>query len=117
MAAMSLIVLLSGCVGDATTSTVDLTEFHIDGPASLSEGAQTLDVVNNGEFPHTLVVTDHDGRVVATTDLLQPGESVELGFDVGQGVYQFTCRIVTQIEGGEIVDHFEEGMSAIVQVG
>lgn len=107
---------MSGCAIDAATSGFDLTEFAVDGPGSLSAETKAVQVSNHGQFPHTLVVTDHQGQVVANTDLLQPGESVSLELDVDPGTYQFTCRIVTEIEGGAIIDHFQEGMSATVDV-
>lgn len=115
LAAAALVI--AGCSSDSTPAGFDLSEFDVDGPSSLPEGAQTIQVTNSGEFPHTLVVTDRDGNVVAGTDLLQPGEMTSIDLDVDQGRYQFTCRIVTEIEGGEIIDHFQEGMNTTVDVG
>lgn len=113
---VALIVSLVGCSGIADGSGFELTEFAIDGAATLGVGRNTIEVRNTGEFPHTLVVTDSDGTVVQATTLIQPDESVEVDLDLDPGRYSFTCRIVTQTEDGRVVDHYEEGMATMVTV-
>jgi uncharacterized cupredoxin-like copper-binding protein len=106
----------SGCSSSSTGSSYDLVEFAIDGPTQLAPGNHSLEVSNSGEFPHTLVVTDASGAVVAATDLVQSGESTQLPVDLQTGRYSFTCRIVAQTPNGDIADHFEAGMSTTVTV-
>lgn len=110
-------LMTTSCVASGADSNgYDLREFEVEGPATLYSGASALRITNSGEFPHTLVVAREDGIVVSATDLLQPGESTQLALDLAPGTYQFTCRIVSQTPAGEIVDHFERGMSETVVV-
>lgn len=118
LVAAVLAVALSACVqSGAGSSAYDLSEFDVDGPTGLSTGASTVTVRNSGEFPHTLVIVGPDGSVVFATDMIQPGETVEMDVDLTGGTYQFSCRIVGQKPDGTIVDHFEEGMVQTVSVG
>lgn len=107
---------LSACMTTATSTPYELSEFAIAGPETLDGDMDYIDVVNSGELPHTLVVTDPSGRVVAATGLIQPGEATTLDVDLSEGRYTFTCRIVAETDQGELVDHFEEGMNAMVSV-
>lgn len=107
---------VAGCAADASTGAIDLSEFAIAGPASLQAGPQSLEVVNSGGLPHTLVVTDSAGHVVAATDLIQSGGSAVLDVDLEDGRYTFTCRIVAENDSGDLVDHFEAGMMQTVSV-
>lgn len=111
-----LLVALTACSGSAAESGFDLAEWQIAGPGEMSADTSSVDVSNSGSFPHTLVVTDSAGNVMAATDLIGPGESTELALDLDPGTYSFTCRIVAQGPEGEIVDHFEAGMNATVSV-
>ena len=106
----------TACSATAAEGTFDLVEFSVDGPAELSSETRSVTVTNSGEFPHTLVVTDEEGTAVAATSLIQAGESTELPLDLDSGRYSFTCRIVAQTTDGDLVDHYEEGMSATVTV-
>lgn len=117
IALVLLVAAVTGCSGAATTGGgFDLNEWAIAGPMELTSDADAVNVTNSGALPHTLVVTDASGRVVAATDLVQPGESTELTIDLEAGRYSFTCRIVAQNAEGEIVDHFEAGMNKTVSV-
>lgn len=107
------LVALSGC--DQTTevsATVELVEFSISGPQSLSSDASRLEINNVGEYTHTLVITDADGEVAAATGLVQPGETTFLDLDLEPGQYVFTCRMIAQNDAGDLIDHFESGMHA-----
>jgi hypothetical protein len=73
-------------------------------------------VHNSGEFPHTLVVTDETGTVDAATSLIPSCESTSLELDLDPGLYSVTCRIVAQTLDGDIIDHFEAGMHATLQI-
>lgn len=109
--AVALLLTLAACSSAGSIQDgYDLREFSIEGPAAASAGPSSLAISNSGVFPHTLVIADEAGTVVAATELIQPGETLELGVDLPPGEYQFTCRIVSQKPDGEIVDHFERGM-------
>lgn len=112
----SLLLVLGACSESAQSgpSGYDVTEFAISGPAQTPAGESTITVSNSGEFPHTLVIADETGRVVAATDLIQPGDDVDLAISLDPGEFHFTCRIVAEKPDGEIVDHFEAGMSKTV---
>lgn len=111
------LVALASCSGStAAGSGFELAEWQIDGPGEMSAGKGSVNVSNSGSLPHTLVVTDSSGHVVAATDLIAPGDTTELALDLDPGTYSFTCRIVAQDPEGEIVDHFEAGMNATVSV-
>lgn len=117
VAALALTVAgATACSATTIEGTFDLVEFAVNGPAELSAESQSVTVTNSGEFPHTLVVTDEEGAAVAATPLIQPGESAEMPLDLDSGLYSFTCRIVAQTSDGDLVDHYEEGMSATVTV-
>jgi len=112
-----ILMALAGCseTGGGPSSYL-LDEFSIDGPGRLGDGIETVTIGNEGEFPHTLVVTDETGNVMAATSLIQSGESTSLTLDLDPGMYSVTCRIVTQTPDGDIVDHFEAGMHATLDV-
>lgn len=117
LAGFVLVVTVGGCSPPTTTAdSFDLAEWDVEGPDRLGTDTDLVEVTNSGSLPHTLVVTDSDGEVVAATDLIQPGESTELSLDLEPGRYSFTCRIVGQSPEGEIVDHFEAGMNQTVSV-
>jgi hypothetical protein len=112
------VVALVGAACDSTTSqtSFDLAEFSITGPGFLAPDTELITVDNAGEFPHTLVITDASGSVVAATDLIQAGETSELAVELSEGVYSFTCRIVIEGDDGQLIDHFEAGMHMSVNV-
>jgi hypothetical protein len=112
-----VLLALAGCseTGGGPSSYV-LDEFSVDGPGRLGDGIETVTVDNGGEFPHTLVVTDGTGNVMAATSLIQSGESASLALDLDPGMYSVTCRIVTETPDGDIVDHFEAGMHATLEI-
>lgn len=114
--AAAALLAVTGCAPVADARSFELVEFEVDGPATLSSSTTSVDVTNSGQFPHTLVVTDIDGSVVAATALIQAGETAGLELDLQPGAYSFTCRIVAQNSEGAIIDHFEAGMHATVSV-
>ena len=113
----ALVLIMPACTSDATASPVfELSEFEVDGPGTLAAGELALTVTNSGEFPHTLVIAEANGSVVAATEMIQPGETVTIDADLEPATYQFSCRIVGEKPDGTIVDHFEEGMLQTVSV-
>jgi uncharacterized cupredoxin-like copper-binding protein len=112
----ALVVALCGCDGATAGDGFELTEFSIGGPGSLDAGVNTIAVTNDGKYTHTLVITDASGQVVAATSLIEAGETASLDVDLVPGEYSFTCRIVAEGPDGNIVDHYEEGMSSLVDV-
>jgi hypothetical protein len=110
-------VLLAGCsAGSSRETHYQLGEFFISGPSLLSGDTDAITIENTGEFPHTLVVTRADGEVLTASDLVMPGQRVTLDLSLDPGAYQFTCRIVGQGTGGQLVDHYERGMHIAVSV-
>lgn len=113
---VGLLIGLVGCTAASAEKDFDLGEWEVAGPTELDVDTRSVGVVNSGSLPHTLVVTDSSGRVIAATDLIEPGAGAELELDLTAGTYSFTCRIVAQSPEGEIVDHYEAGMNKMVSV-
>jgi hypothetical protein len=111
-------LLLAGCGTPSVSATsVDLKEFSVTPVAStLAPGEVELTAHNSGEFPHTLVVSHSDGTVVGGTEMIGSGETARLVLTLATGSYLLTCRIVGQMDTGELVDHYERGMVARVEV-
>jgi uncharacterized cupredoxin-like copper-binding protein len=117
--AIATIVLLAACGGGqpTTATSVELAEGSIEASSTLLQaGPVAIAIVNAGEFTHTLVITSGDGTVVAATGLLPPGDQLEMGVTLPPGAFQFTCRIVSQGEDGQVFDHYQLGMSQAVTV-
>lgn len=94
-----------------------LAEGVIEGPGNLTAaGTAMIDVNNIGEYSHTLVVTNESGEVVGATGLLASGEQTSISVDLEAGTYVFSCRIVSQDDEGNLIDHFEQGMHRTVTV-
>jgi hypothetical protein len=118
-ALLVMVVLASGACARPVGSdaAVELGEFWITPDVRvLQTGAIELDVENYGEFPHTLVVSDASGTVIAASDLIAPEEEIGLELNLAPGVYMFSCRIVLSLEDGTLVDHYQEGMAASIEV-
>lgn len=112
-----LVVLPTACDRASNAAAgYDLAEFTISGPTSMSADLDQIEVENYGEFAHTMVITDSNGRVAAASGLIQPGETVHLDIDLSAGTYSFTCRIVAQDGEGNLIDHYEAGMNTLVTV-
>ncbi|HEX6220970.1 MAG TPA: cupredoxin domain-containing protein [Acidimicrobiia bacterium] len=111
-----VLLALCGCAGSTAGDGFELEEFSILGPGDLDVGNNTITVTNTGMYTHTLVVTDGSGQVVGATSLVQPGETASLDLDLAPGQYSFTCRIVAEDPDGNIIDHYEAGMNALVDV-
>ena len=112
-----LLLALCACAGSTASDSFELSEFSVLGPDHLDAGENAIAVTNNGLYTHTLVVTDSSGKVVGATSLVQPGETASLDVELAPGQYSFTCRIVAENSDGNLVDHYEAGMNALVQVG
>lgn len=113
-----LLGLVGACGGQAVANTeVEIGEFWIS-PADgvLQAGTVELLVENSGEFSHTLVVSDASGTVIGATDLIGPEAESILTVDLLPGSYTFTCRIVKGLDDGSIVDHYQLGMTASIDV-
>lgn len=109
---------VSACSSSASQATdVVLDEFSVlVGAGEWPSGRLDLAVDNAGEFAHTLVITSSEGTVLATSAVLEPGEATTMTVELAPGVYHLTCRIVTETPDGEVVDHYEHGMHAAVEV-
>lgn len=112
-----LALLATACTPAATEGgQVTLAEFSIDTPQRFRSGDVALEIVNQGDFGHTLVVSTTDGTVVGSTDVLGPGDGGVLDLELEPGDYVFSCRIVVETPDGQIVDHYASGMAANVVV-
>ena len=112
-------LLTAACTSSTApiSAAVTLSEFAVEtSTPALAPGLSEVVVDNTGEFGHTLVVTDEAGNVVAATDVIPPGESTTLPVELKTGRYELTCRIVFEADPGELVDHFERGMRAVITV-
>ena len=74
---------------------------------SLVAGEYEIEVVNEGNATHDLVV-ERDGEDVAASDTIGPGESTTLTVTLDEGDYVFYCSIG---------NHRSMGMEVTVQVG
>lgn len=109
---------VTACQASAGSSAdVEVYEFAMDPSISSFEaGSIELDVTNTGEYGHTLVITDSNGHVISAGDVIGPGDTAQLSVDLAAGRYSFTCRIVAQDDEGNVIDHYEQGMTADVVV-
>lgn len=112
------VLALIACAGPgSSTADVELGEFWVTPDVRvLQAGAVKLVVENYGEFPHTLVVSDASGTVIAATDLINPEAETVLTVSLEPGVYMFSCRIVLGLDDGTVIDHYQNGMAASVEV-
>jgi uncharacterized cupredoxin-like copper-binding protein len=100
---MSALLLSLACGGSggggggssqpAGSTKVTMTDFKFD-PSDLKvkSGKVSFLLVNNGGVSHDLVVTSSDGKTVARSELVQPGNSTVLTVDnLAAGDYKFIC--------------------------
>lgn len=109
-------MVVAACGSANADASFAMREFSISGPERLGAGAQQVTATNEGEFPHTLVITGADGEVVGASGLIQPGESVALSVELTPGMFAVTCRIVAQNDAGDLIDHYESGMNTLIKV-
>ncbi len=113
-------ILAASCSTAATAGVgpaVDLREFSINAVGPFESGVNEISVTNAGEFGHTLVIADTSGTVVDATPVIEGGETLLFTVDLEPGTYEFSCRIVVQVDDGTLVDHYHEGMTTTVTVG
>lgn len=112
------ILLVTACQGPTGSSAdVEVNEFYIEPSiTNFNAGTVTLNVENEGEYGHTLVITDDGGHVLHAGGVIPPGETAQVSIHLAPGKYSFTCRIVAQDDQGNVIDHYEQGMSAEVVV-
>jgi uncharacterized cupredoxin-like copper-binding protein len=94
----------------ATGTAVNLVEWAVEMPATLTAGPNSFSVTNGGSFPHKLDIFAgesyetlpllENGAVdeatlppVAATENIGPGESATLDADLPAGTYVFACNI------------------------
>ena len=85
----------SSAPAEAESETVAVTEgemFIELSEDSFNAGTYTFEVTNTGSMRHDFVV-EQDGEDVASTDVLQPGESTTLEVDLAPGEYVFYCSV------------------------
>ena len=109
-------VIAASCATPSASGEFVMSEFALSGPGVVAAGEVSFALRNLGEFSHTVLIADEDGSVVAATDVVPPGEEVELDVALEPGEYQVSCRIVIETPDGEIVDHYERGMFTSLRV-
>jgi hypothetical protein len=110
-ALLGLTIAACGTAQGAANIGVRLEEWAITVSSDrYLEGPVSLEIRNEGEFGHTLVVEGPDGVVLAATDVIPSGGDTTLELDLVGTDFRFTCRIVTSLEDGTVVDHFAQGM-------
>jgi hypothetical protein len=122
-------------VGDASTAdatvAVTLDEWSVTPESdSIAAGSVTFDVANEGEDAHELVVVKSDdiaslplgdeetvdeggldsGAFIGEVEAFPAGESCEGTFELEPAQYVLFCNIAEQ-EGGEVENHFQNGMA------
>ncbi len=117
-ALIATVLVVTACQGATGSSAdVELSEFKIEPSiTTFDAGTVTLNVKNQGEYGHTLVITDGGGHVLSAGGVIPPSETSQVSIDLAPGQYSFTCRIVAQDDQGNVIDHYEQGMSAEVVV-
>ena len=109
------LLVLVGCGGGAAEARIDIDLFEFGIATSTDSfvvGPVDLALSNSGEFPHTIVVESANGEILGASELLLPGDTTELSFDLGAESYRITCRIVAEGDDGTLFDHYELGMIA-----
>ena len=71
---------------------VELTEYKIEMPASVSAGATTFKVTNTGEETHGFEI-EGNGIEIALKPRLKKGESGSLQVDLKSGSYKVYCPV------------------------
>jgi hypothetical protein len=84
----------------ANTVEVQLQEYTISMPASISAGQTVFEVTNVGTEEHSFVI-EGQGIDAELEHHLQPGETLTLEVDLAEGSYEVHCPVE---------DHAEEGM-------
>ena len=115
---VGLLLALSSCgaADPVSRSDINLSEYNIDlAHSSFAAGELSLTLENQGELPHTIVISADDGVVVAASDIVEVGMSSTFTVALDPGEYEFTCRIVAVLDG-ELIDHYELGMVESVTV-
>jgi uncharacterized cupredoxin-like copper-binding protein len=83
-------------------------DFAIELPQTeLAAGSYTIEVVNEGDANHDLVIEDAGGTEVAASEVIQPGQSGTVEVSLQPGEYVFYCSIG---------NHREMGMEVAVTV-
>lgn len=115
---VALLVVACGPQAGSAAIDLDLYEFGITSSSEVYEpGTVELAVTNSGEFGHTVLVTSESGEILLASDIIPPGESVDLTVELDDGSYQISCRIVTAGDDGTVFDHYERGMITTISEG
>ena len=82
----------------AQSSPVALTATETDFAIELSQkelaaGSYAIEVANDGDAVHDLIVEDADGKKVAGTPTISPGQSGTLEVTLEPGEYVFYCSV------------------------
>jgi plastocyanin len=104
----ALILAVSGCGDQPTTQTAmgDLMtlfehDFYFDPQTVHAQpGRITLQIVNRGKVPHNFRL-EKQGREIARTSALKPGESDRVEVRLTRGDYRYFCSVGNHEELGQ----------------
>ena len=89
---------------EARSVTATEGEMYIElSESSFSPGSYTIEVVNEGNATHDLVV-ERDGQDVAATETIAPGGSATLTVTLEAGEYVFYCSVANHRAMGMVTD-------------
>lgn len=84
----------SSAASSPATLRATEVDFAIELPQrELEAGDYTIEVVNEGQASHDLVVEDASGNDIAASDILAPGESGTVEVSLEPGEYVFYCSV------------------------
>jgi uncharacterized cupredoxin-like copper-binding protein len=100
---------------DDADSVVHLTEseYEIEADMESAKGPHVfLEIKNDGEEKHELVVEDADGKVLIEKEDIEPGKEATLAVDAKPGTYTLVC----ELKNADGKSHEDLGMKRTLKV-
>lgn len=96
--ALTLAIFASPAAAQQTTLDVELGDFYIDMPTSVTAGSITFNVSNVGAMQHTITI---EGQGVNTSaPIVAPGSNGTLTVDLAPGTYTIWCPVGQHRQAG-----------------
>lgn len=115
-------VLLTGCGGGGGGNkvTVELREWAVV-PASttIKSGKVTFEAKNTGTINHELRVKRLGGAAPTVVDVIPSfpaGQTKSKEFTLTPGRYELSCELADPGPGGQIINHYQNGMHIEITV-